>query len=142
MRLRNLLLALPLLLAGAGHAVADDQAELFTVITSGDTETQAMALILTTRSVAAGANARVLLCADGGELALRDADSQAVQPIDRSPQQMLQGLMQQGVPVEVCAIFLPNRPATQEQLLPGVEIAKPDAIARHMLRPEVRYFTF
>jgi hypothetical protein len=43
---------------------------MLTIITSGDSETQLMALVLTRSAKAAGESPRILLCRAGGDLAL------------------------------------------------------------------------
>ena len=126
-----------------GQAVQADEADhLISIVTSGSNETQAMAMILTTQYVREGGTAQVLLCDDAAELALQDADmgSEVVQPADASPRQMLKGLMQAGVEVQVCAIFLPDRADTEDDLREGITVARPDTIARAMARPDSKLF--
>lgn len=127
-----------------GQAVhADEPDHLLTMITSGSNETQAMAAILTTHYVKRGGSAQVLLCGEAGGMALKDSDvgSGVVQPAGKSPRQMLGGLMEAGVEVQVCAIFLPGRAETEEDLREGVTVARPDAIARIMAQPDTKLFT-
>ncbi len=123
---------------------AAERPDLMTMITSDSNDTQAMALILTRTSVQQGSNARILLCDDAGELAIQGSDmgGTVVQPAGASPRQMLAGLVQAGVTVEVCAIFLPNRDFDQDDLIEGVGVARPGAIAEHMAAPDTRLFTF
>lgn len=93
-----------------------------------------MAMILTTPYVREGATAWVLLCDDAAELALQDADagSDVVPPADASPRQMLKGLAQAGVEVQVCATSLSDRADTEDNLRQGITVVPPDAIARAM----------
>lgn len=130
-----------LLSALAAHA--DDPDHLVTILTSDSSETQAMAMILTTQYVNGGGSAQVLLCDGAAELALEDSDmgSEEVRPMNRSPREMLGGLMAEGVEVQVCAIFLPNREETEDDLRDGVTVASPDAIAEAMAQPDTRLFT-
>lgn len=115
---------------------------LFTVITSDSAETQFMALILATQSLRQGAQVRILLCDRAGELALQGKTFATLEPLDRSPRDLLEGLIKAGARVDVCAIFLPNRPEQREDLIPGIGIARPDEIAAYMLQDGVRYFSF
>lgn len=134
-----------LLLSGLSLSVsAAERPDLLTVITSDSNDTQAMALILTRASVQQGTSARILLCDDAGELAVEGSDigSTVVQPADASPRQMLAGLVQAGVTVEVCAIFLPNREFDENDLIEGVGVARPGPIAEYMAAPNTRLFTF
>lgn len=141
--LQTLFLA-ALLVVLAAPAAAQPERSLLTIVTSGEAETQAMALILTRQARAAGSDVRVLLCDAAGDLALRGATdtSPAIQPPGVSPAAMLRGLLQAGVTVEVCAIYLPNRSAGEGDLAEGVGVARPDAIGALVADPAVRLFTF
>ncbi|MCR9196285.1 MAG: hypothetical protein NXH88_16210 [Hyphomonas sp.] len=102
---------------------------MLTIITSDDPETQLMALVLTRSAMDAGEHPHILLCSAGGDLALKNAPASAVAPLQpkgASPQGLLKMLMSAGVGVEVCAIYLPNRPFGAEALLDGVGVAKPE----------------
>jgi len=133
-----------LLLALAAPAAAQSSRPMLTILTSGEHETQAMALILTRQARAAGSDVRILLCDAAGDLALEGAEavSPALQPPGMSPAQMLRGLVEAGVTVEVCAIYLPNRPFDESHLAPGIAVAEPDAIGALVADPAVRLFTF
>ncbi|MCC5811587.1 MAG: hypothetical protein JJU06_14550 [Ectothiorhodospiraceae bacterium] len=126
-------------LAGAGAA---DKDHLLSTLTSGSNESQAMALILTRHYLQQGGSAQVLLCDAAAELALEgsDAGSQVVEPAGASPRQMLGALLEAGVPVQVCAIFLPNREETESDLRDGISVARPVDIAEVMARPGTRLF--
>lgn len=138
------LLMIPIMMI-AGLTQADSynsQDDLFVVVTSGDEETQMMAMVLATQSMNQGANVRVLLCSNGGYLAIDAHESRAFQPANRSPKELLAGLISNGVQVEVCGIFLPNRTLTEADLIDGVGAASPPEVARYMRQEGVRYFTF
>jgi predicted peroxiredoxin len=131
-----------LLLAGVVHAENNLQDELFVVVTSADAETQMMAMVLATQSLNQGVQVRVLLCSGGGYLAVQGHESRVFQPADRSPEDLLRGLISNGVKVEVCGIFLPNRDLTESDLIDGVTPASPPEVAEYMRQDGVRYFTF
>ncbi len=116
--------------------------DVFVVVSSGEAQTQMMAMVLGNQVAAKGASVRVLLCDSAARLAVESASFPAFEPADRTPQDLLRGLMQKGTTVEVCAIFLPNTEYKNSDLLDGVGVAKPGPIAEHMLKPDVRYFTF
>jgi hypothetical protein len=108
--MKTLITLFGILLGFAGLANAQSETEsLFVVLTSDDAETQMMAMVLATQSINKEVPVRVLLCSDAGDLALKDSESPTFAPADRSPKQLLLGLMDRGVQVEVCGIFLPNR---------------------------------
>lgn len=121
---------------------ADDDNDLFVVVTSSDAETQMMSMVLATQSANQDVNVRVLLCSDGGNLAIETEEFPVFQPAGRTPQQLLMGLLDRGVTVEVCAIYLPNREYTEDDLMDGVGMANPQEVARYMKQEQVRYFTF
>ncbi|MCC5982730.1 MAG: DsrE family protein [Rhodobacteraceae bacterium] len=129
----------------AAPASADDAAALVTVVTSEQPQTQLMAMVLTTQAVEQGASARILLCGAGGDIALADAQDTATAPQpphDMSPQGMLQMLMERGVTVEVCAIYLPGLGADESVLIDGVGVAQPPAMAGAMLDEGARVWSF
>jgi intracellular sulfur oxidation DsrE/DsrF family protein len=84
----------------------------------------------------------VLLCDSAARLAVEGESFPSFEPAGKTPQDLLQGLMQKGATVEVCAIFLPNTDVEKSDLLSGVGVAKPGPVADHMMKPDVRYFTF
>jgi len=122
---------------------SDNETELFVVITTGDAETQMMALILATQSLNQNVSVRILLCSDGGDLALKESDSPTFKPANRSPKDLLLGLMNNGAKVEVCGIYLPNRKhLTPDDLHENIGTASPPEVAAYMKSPNIRYFTF
>lgn len=122
--------------------ITDDSNDLFVVVTSSDAETQMMSMVLATQSANQDVDIRILLCSEGGKLAIEGEQFPAFQPADRSPQQLLRGLIDHGATVEVCAIFLPNRDYNEADLIEGVGIANPRDVAEYMKGDGVRYFTF
>ena len=121
---------------------AQPRQEVFVVITAEDNQTRGMALVLARQMLDQGAAIRVLLCGPGGELGLRDLAEAPLAPRGMTPQALLRGLLADGVAVDVCALFLPNSPHDQSQLLEGIGVAMPPEVAGYMLREGVRYFTF
>jgi len=125
-----------------GNFSSVDGPEHFVVLTSGDAETQMMALVLATQSVDKNGTVSVLLCSSAGLLAIEGEGSPPFAPPNRSPKRLLTGLIDRGVEVNVCGIFLPNRDYTEDNLLQGVGVASPPDIAEYMGQPGVRFFTF
>lgn len=130
------------LLALLGTAEAEDRQPLVLILTSGEIQTQGMALVLATEAKRQGAEVRVLLCDKAGNLALRDFDPPPLKPRNVTPKQMLLGLMQQGVKVEVCALFLTNAGKAPGDLLDGIGPALPPDIVAQLLQGNVRLLTF
>ncbi len=133
----SLILALGLIFSA--ESVEND---LFVVITSNDAETQMMAMVLATQSINQDVNVRVLLCSSAGELAVKHTEFPSFAPANRSPKQLLTGLIERGVTVEVCGIFLPNRNYDEADIMDGVGVASPPEVAEFMKKEGVRYFTF
>lgn len=131
-----------LLLSFAALTAYGESSELFVVLTSADAETQMMALVLATQSVNQDVPVRVLLCSDAGDLAITGTESPVFAPANRSPKQLLTALLERGVRVDVCGIYLPNREYSDLDLIDGIGIASPPEVASYMKRPAVRYFTF
>lgn len=127
------------------QASPSQQSNLVTIVTTYDPETQMMAMTLTLQAMQKGASARVLLCGPGGDLALKSPPASSIapqKPSGKSPREMMQTILQAGAPVEVCAIYLPNRSMGSSNLLAGVGQATPDAIAAQLIAPNTRILSF
>ncbi len=128
---------------GVGPAAAsDDDDRLFVVVTSPDPQTQGMAMVLSIQARKQGAPVQVLLCGPGGDLALKGAPQTVLKPRGATPQGMLSTLIGMGVKPEVCALYLPNNGKSPADLIDGVGVAKPPAIAKAILDDDTRLFTF
>jgi hypothetical protein len=130
----------------AGMAVAQDGADLVTIITSPEPQTQLMALVLTFQAAQQGANAHIMLCGPAGDIALNDAPESATSgqpPRDMSPQGLMQMIRAQtAATVEVCAIYLPSLGADPSVLLEGIGVAAPDAMAARLMDADTRVLNF
>ncbi len=124
--------------------MAQKTPDMLTIITSDDDETQAMALILTMQAQRNGVTPQILLCDDASELAVASEmdDSDVLRGPDASAAQMIQRMVNNGVTVDVCAIFLPNSEYSEDDLVDGVGVAQPPAIGALVADPAVRLFTF
>ncbi len=154
--MKTLILAAAAAFAPIACATAQDAAEtqaaqepaasqILTVLTAAEPQTQLMGLILTRFSAQAGADVRVLLCDAAGDLALAEPPQSATAPLaprGMSPHGLLSGLMEAGVTVQVCAIYLPNSEYTEADLMDGVGVATPPEIAAVMVEPNTKIFTF
>ncbi len=122
----------------------EPESEWLVILSSSSTETQAMALILARAEMAQGTFVRILLCDEAGMLAVADsgAGSDDVKPVNRSPRQLLAGLIERGAVVELCGIFLATRGIDSARLIEGVSTARPPGIARQISRPNTRVLSF
>lgn len=115
--------------------------DVLVYVTSGNTQTQGMAMVLSGQMLQQKAKVHLLLCDEAGDLALTASDSEPLKPMNKSPAELLDNLMQQGVTVEVCALYLPIKGA-EVTLKPGIHAAKPPVIAAKLLNPDVKTFSF
>lgn len=129
--------------AGIGLAQADGHGpdKLFVSVTSDDVQTQGMSMILATQGMQQGQEPRILLCGPGAEMATEDYTADALEPAGANPQQMMSNLIDEGVQVDVCAVFLPNTDYTEDDLIEGVGVAEAPEVAEYMADPSVRYFS-
>lgn len=131
------------LAAFAALSAASAQAEdLFVNIHSGQAMAQGAGLVLAGQALQQKASVRVLLCDAAGDIALAGQAMPTLKPRNVTPQQMLQGLIQGGATVEVCALYLPNAGKQASDLIAGVTAAKPAEVAAHLLKPGVRTLAF
>ncbi len=139
--MKKLALAFAAALGIAAPAQAQDVPQLVTILNSDNPQTQLMSMVLTMQSMKQGSDAHVLLCGPAGDLALKDAPAAATAPQEprgMSPQGLMQSVMTNGATVEVCAIYLPNKGASDAVLMDGVTVAKPPEMAARMLAPNTR----
>lgn len=135
-------LTLAVLVPGLAHA--DKHAEtprLFVTVTGSSVQDRAMPLVLANQALDQGAEVRVLLCGEGGHLALADYEAKSFAPRGMTAKDLLGRLMSEGAQVEVCAIFLPNTDYEQSDLIEGIGIANPGDVAAWMLAPNTRLFS-
>jgi len=114
---------------------------LFVTVTGSATQDRAMPLVLANQAVDKGLEVRVLLCGDGGYLALADYEAETFDPPGVSAKDLLGRLMNHGVVVEVCAIFLPNTDHDESDLSEGIGVAQPGDVAAYMMGPRTRIFS-
>ncbi|MCH8473838.1 MAG: DsrE family protein [Opitutales bacterium] len=127
------LLILSLSLTSAIQANPADElpepTDIFLTLTSEDPEIQFMALVISMEAAKEGAQVRILLCGEAGDLALSDVESPAILPPEISPAQLLERLLEHGALVQVCAIYLPQRELDPSELREGITTATPPEIA-------------
>lgn len=138
---RAAFLALATAALTATAAIAAPPQRLLSIVTTGDTEAQAMSLILANEARAAGHEVSMLLCSAAGDIARRDvpqAATKVVTPKGMSVKMLLTGFMKQGGKVSVCAIYLPNRGLKPDALVEGIGVESPTAAAAQMADPAVK----
>lgn len=145
--MRTLMTAATLGLAAfaAPAAQAQEADKMVTIVATEEPQTQLMSMVLTMHSMQAGAEAYVLLCGPGGDLALKEPPESATapqEPMGMSPQGLMQKVMEEGATVEVCAIYLPNKGVDADALMDGVTAAKPPEVAARLLAERTRIMSF
>ncbi len=126
---------------GAANAGSHDGNPVMVSVTAADVQSQFMALVLANQSMAQGAEPRVLLCGPGAEIATRGYDGESLEPSGMNPQDLLNNLIEAGVTVEVCAVFLPNTEYTEDDLIDGIGTANPREVGAYMADPAVRFWS-
>lgn len=114
-------------------AVASEKAGLNVVLTSGDEQTQMMAMVLSMMTVKAKKKVNITMCAAGGKLALKDTKTAVFEPAKKSPTMLLNALLKKGANVQVCPLYLPSVGKDKTALIDGITIAKPPKIAAQLL---------
>ena len=103
-------------------------------------------LVLAAQALQQKAPVRVQLCDAAGDIALDNqegaTDKAVLKPRNVTPHQMLQGLIQSGATVQVCALYLPNSGKQAEDLLPGITPAQPADVMQHVLGADVQTLSF
>ncbi len=140
--MKKLLITLALGMSFALPVGAQPATELFVTVNSGIAQTQGMAFVLATQAMEQKVAVRVLLCSEGGQLAVKSKESALLKPRNVTPKDMLQGLMKAGAKVEVCALFLPNSDWKPADLFDGVGVAKPADVAAYLLQPNVKTLSY
>ncbi len=121
------------LLAPAFANASENAKNLMVVVTSGDSVTQLMSMVLSTQAKKKGANVEILMCGQAGDLVIKDSKEVKLKPKDMSPQMLLKNLLASGTKVEICPPYLPNAGKTTDDLLEGVTVAKPPMVAEKLI---------
>lgn len=102
-------------------------------LTAGDTQTQMMSMVLVNKALGLKKDVKVVLCAEAGDLALKDSKSEPQKPMDKSPKDLLQAAIKGGADVKVCPLYLPNKGLDKTALIDGVGVANPDNVIKEIL---------
>jgi len=127
-----LLLAFLLAVPTLGNSSGNSK-KLLVVVTTDDPMTQLMSMVLANEAKQKGAAVDVVLCGEAGSLAVKNSPEVLLKPNNTSPQMLLKNLVQNGVNVELCPPYLPNKDKTAADLIDGVSVAKPPQVAGKLL---------
>jgi predicted peroxiredoxin len=123
----------------------DAPPRLVTVVTSGEPQTQLMAMVLSFQAQQQGAEIHLLLCGPGGDIALAEPPAAVTapqEPMGMTPQKLMGRIMEDGGTVQVCALYLPNKGLGEDALVDGVTAAEPGPMAAELLAPDTTLLTF
>lgn len=139
--MKKLLLALGLVVTSiAAHADAPQPVTI--TLSSGSTMAQGMAMVLANQMQEQGAQVNILLCDHAGDMALKDAASEALKPNNVSPVQLLDGALKKGASASVCALYLPNSGHSASDLRDGISPANPSDMAAELLEENRKVIGF
>jgi predicted peroxiredoxin len=121
---------------------SENSKNLLVVVTTDDPITQLMSMVLATQTMKKGATVDVLLCGEAGSLAVKNSPEILLKPNNKSPQMLLKSLIENGVNVELCPPYLPNKEKTASDLIDGVSIAKPSLVAEKLLHENTKILSY
>ena len=124
------------------RVLPDEDCELFLVLTTPDRQIQLMALELSTQLSKDQKPVQILLCGAAGDIAVNGSEEVILKPVNKSPRMILKSLIEGGVTVQVCSLYMPNKGVSAEDLIDGVTQAKSQLVAKMLLKHGVKVLTF
>lgn len=113
------------------------------MVTSPDSQTQLMAMVLSMQTIKKhDKKVNMVLCGPAGDLALAATVSPKLKPQNVSPTMLLNKIIKLGGNVKVCPLYLPNADKTQADLIKGIGVAKPPMIAKQLLNKDFKNITY
>lgn len=137
-----MLLVSAFFLSGNLYASENSAKGLNVLVTSGDTQTQMMGMVLATMAKKQGKDVNITLCSKAGDLADKNLKSETLKPMDKSPKMLLAGLIKNGANVKVCPLYLPNANKDASVLIDGVSVAKPNEVAATLLNKDYQNISY
>ena len=128
----SVVLASSLFISSTGFS--DMSKGLNVLVTAPERQSQMMALVLSIQTIKKhGKEVNMVLCSSAGDLALSTTKTEVFKGPDKSPTQILKALIKMGGSVKVCPLYLPSIGKTKADLIEGISIAKPPAVAGLLL---------
>ncbi len=134
--MKKLLISAILATTIASPALADDDLAkgLNVIVTSGEAQTQMMAMVLSMMTVKEHKKkVNMVLCDKAGSLAVKGTESPVVKAMKASPKDIMKKLITMGADVKVCPLYLPSIDKDESVLIEGVKVAKPPKVAKKLL---------
>jgi predicted peroxiredoxin len=136
-------LILTALFIWADNALAEQGKGLNVIVTSADRQAQMMAMVLSVQTIKEhGKEVHMVLCGAAGDLALQSTTTKTFLPPQKSPTMLLNALLKMGASVQICPLYLPNAGKTTNDLLEGITVAQPPAVAGRLLDKDYQNLTF
>lgn len=127
-------------------ATAQQAKGLNVLVNSADSQTQAMAMVLSLMTIKKHKKeVSIVLCGKAGDLADKNIKGTATKRPDGtapSAKKHLQMLLKMGATVEVCPLYLPNSGKDKSILIDGITVAKPPVVAAKLLNKDYQNITF
>lgn len=144
--MKKLLLSLSAIMFLSTAATANENSAkgLNIMLTSEDTQTQMMGMVLGAMTLKKGKDVNMVLCSSAAKLALKDSKESKIkmQGEEKSPNMMLKALIKDGAKVEVCPLFLPNASKTEADLIENIKVAKPPVVADRLLNKDFQNLSY
>ena len=127
-------------------ASAEQAKGLNVLVNSGNSQTQAMAMVLSLMTMKKHKKeVNIVLCGKAGDLADKNIKGiPTKRPDSKAPsaKKHLQMLIKMGASVKVCPLYLPNSGKDKSILLDGITVAKPPVVAGKLLNTDYQNITF
>lgn len=121
---------------------ADSAKNLMVIVTTQDSMTQLMSMVLSVQSKEKGAKVNVLLCSKAGDLAIKGSEETLFKPKNVSPQMLLKKLIKSGAEVGLCPLYLPNSTKTKADLIDGITVVSPANMAEQLLDDDTKILSY
>lgn len=112
------------------------------VVTSGEPQTQMMAMVLSMMTLEQGKKVNMVLCSKAGSLAIKGTKSPVVKAMEASPKAVLQKLIKKGMDVKLCPLYLPSINKDKKSLIQGVTEANPKEVAKRLLSSDYNILSY
>ncbi len=127
-------------------ASASQAKGLNVLVNSGNSQTQAMAMVLSLMTMKKHKKeVNIVLCGQAGDLADKNIKGVPTKrPDGKAPsaKMHLMKLIKMGAKVEVCPLYLPNSGKNKSILLDGITVAKPPVVASKLLNTNYQNISF
>jgi len=115
-----------------------DKQDLMVIVTTGDSVTQTMSIVLSSLAKEEGADVDVLFCGKASDLIVKSSKEKAP-PMQKW---VISEVIEKGIPVEVCPPYLRANGKTKEDFISGVKVANPKMVAKKLLEKNRKILSY